>query len=174
MCVFKRSLGVLVVSVVALASQALASDIISMTVSGKKQGPLKGDSANRIQLMRINYDVRLPTKSSSGGLTVSGIRTHTPITVTKSLGAASPQLFLAMLNNESLSTVEIDVTRSGTTTAYYKITLLNAQISEIHMHNDSTAPSSPATVEDVSFLYEKMTVLSVASNLSASDVPARH
>jgi len=122
-----------------------------------------------MRVQRFNYEITLPTaKTNTGGLVVVSGRSHTPFTVTKPLGAASPQLLQALNTNEVLKTVEIDIyttPRTPTSIMYYKIFLLNAQVSAISLRCDSTG-----TVEDVNLVYQTLKVYSMETNAAVEIV----
>ena len=76
-----------------------------VTVDGTKQGRFKGESkreqhAHKLAGLSFSYEVSSPRDASTGQAT--GKRRHGPVTFTKAWGAATPQLFEALVTNEVL------------------------------------------------------------------------
>jgi type VI secretion system secreted protein Hcp len=107
-----------------------------ITIKGQKQGQFKGqpiphkEGDKWIEVLAFQMGVKSPLDSASG--LPSGKRQHKPITITKEWGAASPQIWQALCNNEILHSVEIQFTTGGgqgQEVVYQTIHLTNAQIS---------------------------------------------
>ncbi len=114
-----------VVSALLSAVPAMAAVDAYMTVKGVKQGSIKGNGMSEsIQLVSVVRD------AASGMST--GRRTHSTITITKEVDAASPKLTAALSSNETLSEVVITfVGASGGAKTAQKIVLTNATILSI-------------------------------------------
>src|SRR5689334_16128763 len=86
-----------------------------VTVEATKQGRLKGESvrdAHRDALTGISfhYAVSSPRDMASGQ--ASGRRQHQPVVFVKEWGAASPQLFQALVTNEVLKSVRFEFVKA--------------------------------------------------------------
>jgi type VI secretion system secreted protein Hcp len=110
------------------AAPAMAAVDAFMTVTGAKQGPIKGEAASgSIQLVSVARD------AASGMAT--GKRMHSTITITKNVDAASPKLYAASSTHEPLSNVTITfVGGSGGEKVAQRITLTNATILSARKH----------------------------------------
>jgi len=93
-----------------------------MTVTGVKQGPIKGDGmSENIRLVSVVRD-------TATGMS-TGRRMHSTITITKEIDAASPKFQTALVNNETLKTVTITFQGgSGGEKTAQRIVLTNATI----------------------------------------------
>jgi type VI secretion system secreted protein Hcp len=85
----------------ALVAQGAAG--FSMTIEGTRQGVFPGAKGGAIAGLRFSYAAMSPRDAASGQ--ASGKRQHSPIVVTKMVGAASPQIFQALTTNEVLKSV---------------------------------------------------------------------
>lgn len=162
----------------AVRSQAAAPRAY-VKIEGTKQGTFKGESVrlagkDYIAVLAFNYEATSPRDPSTGAPT--GKRQHMPVVITKTLDSTSPQIYQALVTNETLKQVTIEfVTTStdGKELAYYVITLKNASVSDLHQHMDlagaTAAGSSTDPLEDVSFTFEEMTVTSNVGQTSATD-----
>jgi type VI secretion system secreted protein Hcp len=125
-----------------------------MTVTGQKQGNIKGTSKvhkDAIDILGYTYEVISPRDPMSGLPT--GQRMHKPIVITKNLDKSSPNLFTALCTNENLSKVQICYcTRlSGKTEEFLKLTLSNASIAELQVEGERDLPH-----ETISFTFTKI------------------
>ena len=135
----------------------------SMTVEATKQGVFPGGKGGAIPGLGFSYGVKSPRDAASGQAT--GKRQHGPVVFTKRVGTASPQLFQALANNESLKSVVVNlpVEEGG-----YTVKLTNASISEIKQYTDVV--NGQATVlEDVSFTFQRIEVQDAATRSMAVD-----
>jgi len=108
-----------------------------VTIEGAKQGKFKGDYPNQANNYKIkgygwHYEVTTP-RDPAGGLP-TGKRQHHPIVITKEWGASSPQLFEALVTNETLSHVTFEFDRDtaqGASAVDFYIKLTNASIASM-------------------------------------------
>jgi type VI secretion system secreted protein Hcp len=146
---------------------------IFVAAKGKKLGALEGEMARqdlegRFAALSLEYELRSPRDAASGQ--PSGKRQHSALSVTKEWGAASPQLFQALVGNEVLETVDIEcygTTESGDTGLVYKVKLTNAAVASIAQSGGGEA--GPRELETVAFTFEKIEHQSVAGATLASD-----
>lgn len=126
-----------VVCAVALALPAQA-DTIYVSIKGTKQGQFKGESPNpnlrdKMVALKFTYEVTSPRDAATG--MVSGKRQHKPVVITKEWGAASPQLFQALVGSEPLAEVLMDFVgtdpKSGQEILTHRIRLTNAAVINI-------------------------------------------
>lgn len=122
------------------------ADTIYISIKGMKQGPFKGEVLQKgfegkIAGLKFRYDVVSPRDLATGMAT--GKRQHKPVMITKEWGAASPQLFQALVTNEVLPEMVIDfvgLDPKGTMSLSHSIKLTNAPSQISH-----TQQSQPAT-----------------------------
>ena len=152
-----------------------------MKVEGAKQGTFTGEVTDPTQSpaslgLGFEHTISVPRDAASGQST--GKRQHAPITIIKEWGAASPQLFQALVTNESLKTVQFDFyepeNTDGVQSRHYTIKLTNATVSKIEQYENFNATGhqdadDPRFLEDVSFSYQKIDVVHYASKNAASD-----
>ena len=135
-----------------------------MSVQGSKQGVFKGEGARpgQISILQFTYEVKAPRDVATGQ--ASGRRLHSPVMVTKELGAASPQLFTALVANEILPSVQIQFFRTrvdGKEELYHTVRLTNATVVRVrhHMHNPEVVGLSPGrALEDVAFTFQRIEI----------------
>ena len=142
-----------------------------VTIEGTKQGKFKGDVQRKgrkeqIAGLAFDYEVTSPRDASTGQAT--GKRQHKPVTITKHWGAATPQLFQALVTNEVLKSVLIEFVKpspGGEEHVYHKIKLTDATISDIHQH----ANADTHELEDISFTFRKIEIENVDGKTAAAD-----
>ena len=108
---------------------------------------------------------------------VSGKRQHSPLVITKQKDSASPLLMNAHWSQEVLPTVVINLvgrTSSGSgEVVVARITLTNAQISKINRYTLRLGSSgnmhNTDELEEVQFVFQKISFTNVAGSTSASD-----
>jgi len=113
-----------VVSALLPAVQARAAVDAFMTVTGVKQGPIKGDAmSENIHLVSVVRDTPMATGMAAGK------RMHSTITITKKIDMASPKFATALVSNETMKTVAITFQGgSGGEKTAQRIVLSNATI----------------------------------------------
>ena len=156
-----------------------------ISITGAKQGKFKGDSVGekgtkdsrakgKIAGIRYSAETTSPRDAATGQAT--GKRIHKPITITKEWDAASPQIFAALVSNETLKTVLFEFVKpdaAGREEIYFTVTLTNAVISNVHSYLDLTDTSGDKfdahDLEDVSFVIQKSTIEKKEANTVAED-----
>jgi type VI secretion system secreted protein Hcp len=148
------------------ATPALAGEIL-VTAQGMKQGNIVGNGpGGKILATKFSYEVTSPRDAATGQ--ASGKRQHKPVTITKEWGAASPQLYQALLTNELLSTVVLEfqgTNQKGMTETAHYIRLSNATVTDIKRYTSSTG----AELEDVSFTFEVIEIQDAGGTLVRDD-----
>jgi type VI secretion system secreted protein Hcp len=154
-----------------------------VTIQGSKQGTFKGEPHGdperpgpRDKLVGIRFvaETTLPFETASG--LASGKRQHKPILLTKKWGAASPQLFQALVTNETLTSVLFEFLQTdeqGQEFVFHTFKLTNARISAIKSYVDLTDvtgdPYDGTELEDVSFVYQKLETENKVGKTTAVD-----
>jgi type VI secretion system secreted protein Hcp len=147
-----------------------------LSIKGTQQGQFKGESKNPrrnakwIEILEFSYPVQAPHDAGSGQ--ASGKRQHSPITITKEWGAASPQFLSACTTNEVLTEVVIQVADNskpgGQETVAETITLTNAMIVARRPHVGAAAHGGRNLTEfDITF--QKIEMSALASKSAAKD-----
>jgi type VI secretion system secreted protein Hcp len=153
-----------------------------MTIEGAKQGKFKGEAgrdASRVRagkIAGIRFVTEVASPRDSAGGQASGKRAYKPILVTKEWGAASPQLFQALVSNEQIKTAVFEFVKTnanGEEYVYHRIKLTNASITGIKSYLDLTDASGDVydahELEDVSFVFQKIEIENLDGKTSAAD-----
>jgi type VI secretion system secreted protein Hcp len=134
----------LIVGTAAVAADANAALNAYVTFKGQKQGQFKGDfstqkTANPKEsiVFGIDLDTQAPFDLETGQ--ASGKRQHSPLVLVKPINLASPQIYQALVSNEELTEVVVDLRApanptglGGAVTPVLKYTLTNARITDVH------------------------------------------
>lgn len=161
----------------ALFSQYLLADEIYVAVDGSRQGRFAGDAqdpklADKIQAIAFAHEIVSPTDTATGR--VAGRAQHRPITITKPVGASSPQFFSALTAGEALKSVTIDfvgVNTAGQRILVYQIALKDAIVSRILQRMTEAGTQTPWAgryVEEISFSYRTIQVTFSPTKRTAS------
>jgi type VI secretion system secreted protein Hcp len=137
----------------------------NLTIEGTRQGLFPGGKGGAIPGVRFAYGVIAPRDASTGML--SGRRVHSPVVVTKLVGTASPQLLQALITNESLKSVVVDLPGDEGGIGY-TVKLGNAAITEIRQRSE-TADGRFVLLEDVSFVFQSIEVQDPVTRTMAMD-----
>ena len=136
----------------------------------RKQGKFAGESlasGHESQLTGLNFLYELSAPHDATGQ-ATGKRQHKPVTFTKQWGAASPQIFQVLVDNELISSVLFEFVRdnAGVEETYQTLKLTNAAVSALRRHSDEISIDGAAQVsaefEDVSFVYSHIEVTNIA------------
>jgi type VI secretion system secreted protein Hcp len=148
-----------------------------MTVVGARQGQFKGESTDpkrtgQIPIFAYSNEVSTPFDPATGA--ALGKRQHSPLIVSKKLGAASPQFYEALVTNELLKTVSLTfdkLSATGTSTPFFTFLLTNAIVVGVRqtVGDPQGLPDGPSPVEEISFIYQKIELSDIDANTSATD-----
>jgi type VI secretion system secreted protein Hcp len=152
-----------------------------VSIEGTKQGKFKGESVKEAHKEKIRgfgffYEVKSPWDAATGQ--ASGKRQHSPITITKPWGAATPQIFQALVTNEVLKRVVIEfvqTTPEGTEEIYHRMTLSEAAIVQLKQYTQAAKISEQGVLdekmelEDVSFSFKRIEMTNLLGKTSATD-----
>ncbi len=162
----------------ARAQSSAANSTMYMSLSGIKSGVIAGEVTlkgheGEHSLLAYSHEIVVPRDPSTGLPT--GRRQHQPFRVVKLLNRASPLLLNILANNETLTTVTIDVWSPSTTGTEVKVltyTLTNASLVSVRPwrpnKSDGAAASYPPA-EELAFTYRAITVTYPATGASAQD-----
>jgi type VI secretion system secreted protein Hcp len=153
-----------------LGSTAYGAEKYYVKIEGSKQGQFKGEvernGSRWIEITAFSAGVQSPRDASSGQ--VSGKRQHKPISITKEVDEASPQIFRAATTNEVLKDVVIQSVRpgpKGQEQVYQTITLTNAVISEVKRLSGKNKNEQ----ERFQFTFQKIEVTNLQGKTTATD-----
>jgi type VI secretion system secreted protein Hcp len=149
-----------------------------VTIEAAKQGRLAGESTREVHSGKLagigfSYEVCWPRDAPSGQAT--GKRQHGAVTFTKEWGAASPQLFTALVTNEVLETVLFEFVRAndvGVERVFHTIRLTTAAVTGIHQYVgvQDDAELDNAELEDVALTFRGIEIENVDGRTTASDI----
>lgn len=155
-----------------------------VTIEGTKQGKFKGETnggrgatklgAGKIPGVRFSAETTSPRDAATGQ--ASGKRRHEPIALTKEWGAASPQLFQALVTNEILKSVLFEFVRTnanGQASVHHTIKLTNATVVSLKSYLDLTDTTGDRfdahELEDVAFTFQKVEIANLGGKTQAVD-----
>jgi len=149
-----------------------------VTIEGEKTGAFKGESLlqrhqGQLEGLGFQYGLSLSYDLETGQ--ASGKRQHGSVTMTKAWGAASPQLFQALVNNELLKVVTFEfyrVDRSGVEALFQKVTLDQATVASINQHVEPTyvpATANYPELEEIGFVFQRITIENVPGATKGMD-----
>jgi type VI secretion system secreted protein Hcp len=172
--------GLVVVLTAGLGITQAAAWEFYMTITGGQQGKFAGELSTQgwehaMGCVALSGDVQAPFAGGGVGGAAAMTVKYMPLTVTKAWGAASPQIFRALVTGEILKQVVmkfLQTTPTGQREVYYTITLSNAVVTALHLHVGEAATAAVAQaarpeLEDVSFRYEAITVQSMLTGAQA-------
>jgi type VI secretion system secreted protein Hcp len=148
-----------------------------VTIEGAKQGRFAGESPRSVHKGKLagigfSYEVTSPRDAASGQAT--GRRQHGEVTFTKEWGAASPQLFTALVSDEQIKSALFEFVRTndvGVEYVFHTIRLTEAAITGIHQYiaTQDDAELDNAELEDVALTFRGIEIANLDAKTSASD-----
>jgi type VI secretion system secreted protein Hcp len=149
-----------------------------LKLKGQKQGEIKGSVTQKgreasIMVIAVSHEIVSPRDPASGMPT--GKRMHKPFTITKELDKATPLLYNVLVNNESISTWELQhwtPSATGAEKQHYTVKLTNANIAAIafRMANNKHPDLMKFTeYEEIAFTYQKIEWTWVDGGITAMD-----
>ena len=141
-----------------------------VTIEGQQQGKFTGETLDKGHErasvgLAYSHEIKSPRDAASGQAT--GKRQHQPVTFVKEWGAATPQLYRALVTNEVLKTVLFEFlqpVKGEGKKVYFTVLLTNAHIVGIEQHAEGGTE-----LEEISFTYQKITWTHVLSKTMAQD-----
>ena len=167
------------------AHPAQAADEFFVTINGAHQGFFHGESIQKgherqITGLKYNYSVTVPIiRDGGGGGESVGRPRQGPVVFEKEWGAATTQIYQALITGERLKTVTFEfysVDPEGGQRQAFRVTLTNALIVSIHQHVGDTQHDSTLDTrryEDVTLSFQKIEIADETSSAIA-DQQARH
>ena len=95
-----------------------------------------------------------------------------PVILTKEVDQSSPQFLTAQANDETLTTVQIKVTRRSELAVYYEIKLVNAGVVDclqyaVDATDNRFSPSGDMLfVDQITLVYQQITIQALKGNTS--------
>ena len=157
-----------------LVAQQACAEYVYCSFTAAKQGDIQGDrglggNAKLIPVKAFTEEVSSPIDASTGLPT--GKRQHMPVKIVKSLDSASPALFAATVENETLTNVTCNFYRErgdgGKPTAYFRVILTNARIVDLKNFGDGAIDGGER--ESISMSFQMITLEDLLSNTVATD-----
>jgi type VI secretion system secreted protein Hcp len=148
-------------------SQSAKAYEFYVSINGAKQGLFHGESLkkgreNMIPGDKYDFEVVSPRDMATGQAT--GRRQYKPIVFRKEWGAATTQIYQALVMNEQLKEVVFDFIKTnndGVEVVDFKVTLTNAYIVGIHQHvGDTNGDGSMdgRKFEDISLSFQSILI----------------
>jgi type VI secretion system secreted protein Hcp len=148
-----------------------------VTIEAAKQGRLAGESTREVHKDKLagigfSYEVGSPRDAASGQ--AGGKRQHGAVTFTKEWGAASPQLFTALVTNEVITSALFEFVRTndvGVEHVFHTIRLTNASVTAIHQYiaAQEDGELDNAELEDVALSFRGIEIANLDARTTASD-----
>ncbi len=154
-----------------------------LKLKGQKQGEIKGSviqkgREGKIMVIAVSHEIVSPRDAASGLPT--GKRQHKPFVITKQVDKSSPLLFNALVNNENISSWELQFfapkiqgsAGTGVEINHYTITLTNARVVEIKtimLNNKNPDLVKYAEYEEIQFSYQKIVWTWTDGAITSSD-----
>lgn len=153
-------------------------------IEGTKQGLFANESIRSNHTPRIvgvNFDYRVTTPRDPVTGMSRGRRQHGPVVMTKEWGAASPQLFQALVSNELLKSVVFEFYQTnsqGEEEMATTVKLTNATVTDIHQYSPSASNASGGKhltaanrrqLEDISFTFGAIEIQHLPGKTMATD-----
>jgi type VI secretion system secreted protein Hcp len=156
-----------------LVSTWTHADQIYVSIEGARQGVFKGDSTRvpgKTEATKFGFQVSVPVSMPGGEPT--GRRAYGPAHITKRVDATSPQLLQALIGNEVLKSVTIDIVESATTGAArlaHSLLLQDARLTGIERFTEPDGAGGLRALEEISFVYGRIQDRNVRGQTTAVD-----
>ena len=159
------------------ACPAQAADEFFVAINGAKQGLFHGESAQKghegqIPGLKYDYSATVPTSNQGSGGGIGKLH-HTPVVFEKEWGAATTQIYQALVTNERLKSVTFEFFSAdleGLERPAFRVTLTNALVVSIHQHVGDTRHDSTLDTrryEDVSLSFQTIMIEDETSSVRA-------
>jgi type VI secretion system secreted protein Hcp len=148
-----------------------------VTIEAASQGRLAGESTRELhkdKLTGIGFSYEVTSSRGAASGRASRKREHGAVTFTKEWGAASPQLFQALVTNEVLTSALFEFVRTnevGVEHVFHTIALTDASVMSIHQYvaAQEDAELDNAELEDVALSFRGIEITNVDGTTAASD-----
>jgi type VI secretion system secreted protein Hcp len=172
-----RSMPAAALMLAALFPAALRADYAYISITGQRQGQIRGDVTDKgkegtIKGVTVSHEIISPRDPATGLPT--GKRQHKPLTIRMEIDRSTPPLYSALVSNENLTTVEIKFYRpngQGISQNYFTIKLTNASIASINLAHPDPRDAILPYIEylDVAFTYQKIEWTWIDGGITAQD-----
>ena len=146
----------------------------NITCSNIPGGSEKQGREDSSDVFELEHQVQAPSDTATG--LPSGMRVHTPLRVTKVIDKASPLLFKALVEAQTINEVKLDFYRIDPATRaealYYSVVLGKCRVINFRPFMPTSfvpANESFRHMEQVSFVYETIELRWLPDNISAFD-----
>jgi type VI secretion system secreted protein Hcp len=154
-----------------IGAAAAQAEAMYVAVTGQVQGPFRGEIVQKnfegkFSALKFRYGVGSPRDAATGMAT--GRVQQKPVIISKAWGAASSQLYQALLTNENLALVTIDFVTpdgNGLMVLTHRIRLTNARVVDISQSTESLDPARPIAataaqiqLEEVSLTFQRIEI----------------
>ncbi len=160
-----------------LATSAIAAIPAYLWIDGIDGSVERQGREGSIEVLAFNHEVyQTVDTSSAGGSRVSGDRKHMAFTIVKEFDKSSPKLYEALVTNQPIPSIELKWYRLDPGTrmeeTYFTHLLENVVITSVKPWMPNTL--NPANqqfrhMEEVSFIYEKITWTWLPDSISTQD-----
>lgn len=148
-----------------------------VTIEGAKQGRLAGETAREAHkgtLAGIGFSYEVTSARGAASGRASRKLEHGPVTFTKEWGAASPQLFQALVTSEVIQSALFYFVRTndvGVEHVFATIKLTDASVTSIHQYvaAQEDADLDNAELEDVALSFRDIEITNVDAKTIATD-----
>lgn len=145
-------------------------------IVGMKTGALKGESTvaafkDQLPAFRFKMNERSPHDPATG--MASGKVVNDPVTITKAIGAADPQLVQALTTNENLTTIKLSFVKTapdGKVGVWQTVTFRNAQFTQITRETLTLedAAKTQMNADEMTFVFKTGTITDTDGNVTAT------
>jgi type VI secretion system secreted protein Hcp len=163
-------------ALLALPLSASAAYEFYVQIEGTKQGKFKAECGQKEwkdAMAGIDFAYEVTTATEVGTGQASGRRQHKPIVITKEVGAASPQLFQALVQNEVLKSVLIsfvETNAEGVVEVVHTIKLTNARVTSLKTFlGTSSGSKDMRLLETFSLSFQRIDIENKPGKTMASD-----
>lgn len=171
----RRSILIVVWVAVLLAVPAAHAMDMYVSIVGAAQGPFRGELTakgleGKFSINNIEWGAEVPRDPSTGALLPR--RVYVPVAMEKAWGAASYQLYAAMLRNELLTvTIEFVAPNplDGTPMLDHAVRLTGATVTKFR--TSSGRGESPNN--DVEFIFQRIDVTDVKTKVTQTDTTVK-
>ena len=152
--------GLLLAGALAAPLPAAAVDDMFLSLEGVKGESVDGRNLGAIEILTYSQSFTGPgSRVTAADITSTGKTTCGPVTITKYVDQASPDLILLVTNGRRLPRAVITFRRPGQQPIeYYKVTLEDVVVTEVEQSNSRLnfpSPAPPRAIEKVSLIASK-------------------
>ena len=156
------------------APQAKATEFYVTIERAAGKAPVRGEgvgAGKSDKIVGIKFDFQVVSPRDPAGGQAVGKRQYGPVTITKGWGAASPELFEALVTNELLASVLFEFVRTdvrGAEVVFQTVKLTDAYVSRIRRVADAGAQGD-GEIEEIAFTFSKIEIADQSSKQQAVD-----